>query len=362
MNMSFPSENTSWPITLIIIAGSFIWISSCNPDKNKNQQHFLEKKPQEQNQREVRTQIEPEKEYKLADFEVFSARHLSILDNRLFILAGEPHSVLSLNLNDFKDRYWIGPDKGRGPGELTGISSHDIRNNQIAFSNEQLSKILIYTLEGDVTSEFTTEYGPHRVGLLPGNQILGMAPTSQDHLFQRYNYEGDIIGTFGRPNPDRRGFLQYDGNLHIDNAGNIYFTGLPEPILKKYSPEGDLIFSRATIDNWDTRGNYAESVDGETRIMGYSPAVIYSTYGFTVYDDYMIVRPVDNDMEELQHIVDIYDSSDGSYQYSVEFSDTEPIRLAATDQHIYTTENHGGEHFLLVYPNFLNRTEPPERN
>lgn len=343
-NATFPrySQEVIWVSVILLL---------CSCKKNADDRLFFERTVQETEERLIVDTLRYEKKVKLSDFGIYNPGRLIEDKGRLYIEKDADTKVLTLKIGDFSDRYWIGPGKGRGPNESLDIASIDVLNGHIASADVDNMKILIHDTGNNLVSEFNTEVRPRRIELLSGQRIVVTAQLMNENIFYIYTYEGEKVHSFENKDPMNQEIMPYDGTITTDNDDNIYYAGFPEPILKKYGSDGELIFSRATIDNWNSEANYVKNVSANTMMMRYAPGALFSTYGYTVYKDFIIVRPHHNEIEELHHVVDVYAASNGDYLHSVIFDNDYPLEIAVTDEKVFTLEWRGGEYYLKIYPN-----------
>lgn len=108
--------------------------------------------------------------------------------------------------------------------------------------------------------------------------------------------------------------LRTHGWLACD-AENIFWAGYSEPLLAGYDVSGQSMFSRHTVDFFDVTGNYAFYPERQGDNFWLSPGAIFAASSLALRDDQLwaLVHPNGEDRFSL---IDVYATSDGSYQMS----------------------------------------------
>ncbi len=239
--------------------------------------------------------------------------------------------------------------EGKGPQEILKLQSFDVTDTSMVILDERQNKILIFELPNIFIKEFTLkkEIIPHRIRLLNRNSYIIFAPwIGSEYLFSLMNVDREALLRFENVPPQHNPMV-YEGFINTQNS-NIYYAGYSEPLLKKYSSEGELLYSVATIDNFNTEANYMKSEGGA--MMGYTPAAQYSTESFSIYQSYWVVIPYENGDQISTHL-DIYNERNGHYLGTLEGLKPGTRSLQIDNEFIYAVSTNGKEFMLTRYKN-----------
>ncbi|MDZ7715095.1 MAG: hypothetical protein U5J95_02665 [Balneolaceae bacterium] len=112
---------------------------------------------------------------------------------------------------------------------------------------------------------------------------------------------------------EQNNMLSYEGVIS-GQENKIYFAGYSEPIIKKIDSDGNIVFSKSTIDNYDTSANYAKTQSGDlsNNLLSYTPGALFSSLDLDVCDEHLFIIPHYNDDESFKYL-DLYSSIDGKY-------------------------------------------------
>lgn len=242
---------------------------------------------------------------------------------------------------------------GEGPGELRNMQGIDANASGLLIADSQQNKTVLFsTSEGSLKEQRVAPRTPHRISWVTTDTYAILSPISHDKVFHVISVSDGLQTSFGTavspPNP-----LMYEGRIRA-TEDHLYYAGRSEPVLKKYTTQGDLVYSRATIDNLPSEGNYLTSEDPEFVMFRYTDWALYSTSDFTFSDDYWVVLPVsEEEFKQTHRVIDLYHRSDGSYSHSVGLDRN--LRLIALGSNylfgIHITEDR--ESYLVRYPNIF---------
>lgn len=227
-----------------------IIISACSEEETftESGENFFIKSPQQINKRVFVGELKPVKSQNLDSLDIIASSFLKSNHERLFLSSGRLKKIFVIDKEDLSRDYTISINEGRGPGELVGFNDFDVSSNSIAIVDNPGLKILILDVEGNFLHEFFPKAGarPARVALNDNDDILIYTPITPEFLFNTSDFEGNTINGFSKLG-DLAGHnaLKYTGRVIIKD-NHLYFAGRSESILKKYSLDGDLIFSRTT--------------------------------------------------------------------------------------------------------------------
>jgi len=286
-------------------------------------------------------------------YDIASATELRITNDTLLIPDSDQKRLVRINGNDPTLFESSSLQEGEGPGELGNMQGLDTNETGVLIADSQQRKVVLLPASGEgLKEQRTAQHSPHRISWISADTYAILSPISDETVFHLLSIEEGHLRSFGPavspPNP-----LKYEG--HIQSAGqHLYYAGLAEPVLKKYTRQGELVYARATVDNFPTEGNYFTSEDSEFAMFRYTAWALYSTYHFTVSDDYWIVVPVpEEEFEETHRVIDLYHLADGSYSHSVGLDRNLRLVALRTDYlfGIHITEDR--EYYLVRYPNIF---------
>ncbi|OAN62089.1 hypothetical protein A8B79_03875 [Balneola sp. EhC07] len=325
---------------VLLVLGQFI---SCQ--SRKEQSHFLDTKVQHMEQRNlVSGELNLEFEKDLDDVDIFNYKNIVELDSS-FLLAKKESSELvfldktTLNLNkSFRIK------EGRGPKEVEYIMAFDANEDMIVVADNKLLKILQFDHDGNLIREFKTkEKIPHRLSLSSDNSMHIMNEVFFDDLKDGFLENITILGdknyTYAKENLKDLHPFGTEGNIK-SVKDTVYYLGAYEPFIKKYL-NGEQIYSRSTLDNYDTSVNYITVISNDSRSTSLSPAAIFSSRDFDVKKGSIFVIPYSNGDNDFSFI-DVYASKDGSYIKSFRTIDVpDKINVYEEERSILTIEKVG---------------------
>lgn len=242
--------------------------------------------------------------------------------------------------------------EGKGPGEVLAINAFDVSSKHIALLDSRTSRIVILDRQGNFVKELIIEkIVPSYLALLNDNSILVYSSTTDNYMFREYNLNGTLQNEFAKQQKgENYNSMKYTGHLQVQN-GDIYFLGYGESILKKFEQNGNLLFSRSSIDNWSTEDNYERYNTGEFKVQRFTEDAKYAFTDFTVWADYLIAIPHHNMNAEYRYL-DIYDTKKGDYLGTLK-TEGFALEVVTDDQFIYTKEDLNGDISLKKYPNVI---------
>lgn len=309
---------------------------------------FISKEIQETGQRTVKGSLTAIDSVNLSKFNLYDASSIKMNKTHVFVKDTEDFKIVAIQKNDFDSHYTIDLQEGKGPREILQIQSFDVKDSTMVILDENQSKVLIFELPDIFKKEFTLEkVMPHRIRILNSKSFILFTPmVGSEFLFNRMNIHSESFSFFENV-PSQHNPMVYEGFINTQDD-NFYYAGYSEPMLKKYSSDGEIIYSVATIDNFDTEANYLESDDGA--IMGYTPGALFSTSEFDIYQDYWLVLPYNNDDLSPTYL-DIYDEKSGQYIGTVEGLKSGTTSLQIDNSYIYAISTNGKKFTLTRYKN-----------
>lgn len=327
-------------------------ISGCSAETTMEFEHFLDRLEQTATERNNTAMSEPNTRLNLADFNIYSAGHLVQNRTHLFFVDFGNLSVVKISKSGFQEPVLFTFNNSSGPGELQAIRSVAVAENELLIGDPRQLRIVLTDIQGHYIRDIHTDFSPDNLFYLGGNRILNFNAHQQDHLFTVCNVEADTATGFEEITFDFEDSMKYPGYLSVDNE-HIFYAGYSEPILKKYTTEGELIFSRAIINNFDTADQYVYRTMGERRMVGFSEDALYSSMDIAHFGSCFIVIPHHHGNEEATYL-DMYDASDGSYKETLSIHQRPPS-IAVDDDHLYLLVQHEDDMILERYPNPLRK-------
>lgn len=199
--------------------------------------------------------------------------------------------------------------QGQGPGEFinpTDFITDSSKN--FLFVDARTSRITKWSEEGELIEEVSIPFGlvPHRYAYLNELQSALFTLTGQFSI-HILNREGQIEkSALSVTDLDfsRKGLL-LDGNITADDE-RIYYTGRRNNLIKAYSNDGELIYSRNTINPIER--DLLNMSDDELRE---TPS---SALDIEIFNNYLFILNggADDDPNRWRYL-DVYDKSDGEY-------------------------------------------------
>lgn len=310
--------------------------------------NFLSKEVQTTDQRTIKGALTAVDSVNLSKFNIYAAYSIKMNQTHLFVKDSEDFKVVAISKDDFENHYTIDIKEGKGPQEILHFQSFDVSDSSLVILDENYSKVLIFKLPDVFIKEFKLkEVMAHRIRILDNQSYIIFAPMiGSKYLFNLMNMNEGTLQRFGNI-PAQHNPMVYEGFINTHND-NIYFAGYSEPLLKKYATEGELVYSVATIDNFNTEANYLQTDGGA--MMGYTPAAQFSTRSFNIYQSYWVVVPYKNGDQVSTHL-DIYNERNGHYLGTLEGLKPGTRSLQADDKFIYAVSTNGRKFTLTRYKN-----------
>lgn len=315
-------------------------------------EHFLDKEPQAVTERSISSLGEPDAILNFSDHEIYSAGTLEQNETQLFSINYGTFSIARMDKEDFSNLQLLSFSEGSGPGELQALQSIAVSNERVYAGDPRQLRIVITDVNGSYIEDLNTSFSPNGLFSIGENRLLNNAAHQQDHLFVMYDVERDSTNGFEEITFGFDDVMKYPGYLSADQD-YIFYAGYSEPLLRKYSTDGTLLFSRATIDNYDTSDQYVARTMGENRVVGFSDDAKYSSLDVAHHGDKFLVIPHHNGEAGFKYL-DVYDASDGNYIETF-LVDYNPRKIVLDDEYLYLLATDGEDNFLLRYQNSLIR-------
>ena len=217
----------------------------------------------------------------------------------------------------FEDSLFL--NKGNGPREFQHVTwLAPNQDGSLVIADEITSKIVErkngFEPSSDQIEYVDKSFHPHRIAFV-GNSLVGMSARNEYALLQTVDIQKNTTQGWSYKNNantiQNYTPLRYEGKLFADGE-YAFFTGFSEPVIKKFDSLGKLIYSRSTIDNYDTSINYFSAIDGDFKNYKLSNYALLSTWGACADKDYLYVIPIHNGDPSYTYI-DVYQKETGDY-------------------------------------------------
>lgn len=330
-----------WVLTGLLIA------AGCS-EEGTEYETFLDRTDQQATERVVSGEPETEASVNLSDYEIYSAGNLAANSTHLFMVDYGRANVVRVSKTDLSDiEVWDIPE-GEGPGEVQIVQAVGPTDEHVYIGDPRSMKLVKKDTDGHHLRDISAEFSPGNFVITRTGRIINQSPVMQENQFVIYHPQADSLYGFEEGQVDIEESMKYSGYLSADGEA-LYYGGYSEPVLRKYSLEGDLLFSRSTIDNIDTRDNYQDYSSDEFRAFGFSEDARYSTYRLDVSGDELFVIPFHNGESGFRYL-DIYDAQNGEYRSSLRM-DYFPRDVIAEGDYIFTlTRDEQEEMWICRYP------------
>lgn len=276
-----------------------------------------DREPQKSDERIFINQPERLHQINLTELEIFGPMIMRLADDGGIALYDYATSNgYYLPQNNYSSPVAIGDGKGGGPREF-------VNPTDIAFDNEgniwiadpRQGRISIWDRDGDLLRTINpAPRQPHRIALSANRCIIFGSGT--DHtLFKITDIDGNKIDTIESIGSDMSGWIfTYEGYLTSYRRGFVY-TGLWYGIIRKYTEDGELVYSRGTIDPVGPAEPEHRTIEGTRVVMAPRDAAI-ATLSNTIANDMLYLLSIDNN-DRKTRMIDVYDLAAGDYRYSI---------------------------------------------
>ena len=138
---------------------------------------------------------------------------------------------------------------GQGPGEFVLPKCFCVDKNGFVYvADIGKRKIEIFDKKGSVYTSFYIKPTYESATVLAKNMdTIYVATTKEDKIITAYNYKGEELFSFCDAKKEKTKFAQTFSNvvyMSYDDYGNIWVAYRAFPIIRKYTPKGELIFEK----------------------------------------------------------------------------------------------------------------------
>jgi len=281
--------------------------------ENTSSYSFLSRQPQNVEARRFEPVPSPRDSVETGAINLFGPDFLYIRAGTLYVddYEGITSKVLALDGAALSPLRIIGREPGQGPGQVQRPFVL-LSDSTIVFADENQRKIAQYDVSGRFVDEFRIPgVYPSDVTVLK-DRLLVFTTSPRPYLFNWVNGKGDVVDGFQVADATNTNTLKYTGSITSD-AEHVYFVGYGEPLIKKYTADGEQVFSVTTVDNLPSEVNYMSFGSGEQHISRFTEHALHSSIGVEVFGPYLIVLPYNDIDGNVHRAIDVYSSEDGRY-------------------------------------------------
>lgn len=325
------------------ITGVLIFISVIGCGEKKEKEHFLNAEVQNTTQRiidEKALTLILEKD--LEELEIFDYYFIKEINESIIIEQPKELAITYLDKKNLDLQKSFTITSGRGPKELEYIMALDASEKVVAVADNRLKKVILFDHDGNLIREFLTEKKtPHRLALTDNGDINMLFKiyfnNIENDFLENLNLFGEVNYSFEKEGVENLHPFAIEGNIK-SIKDTLFYVGAYEPFIKKYV-RGELLYSRATIDNFDTSLNYVTVISDESRSTSLTPEAVFSSLDFDIKDGHLFIIPDPNGDKDFSYI-DVYNTSNGEYIKSFKpFDFPHAINVYENERSILTIEN-----------------------
>lgn len=324
--------------------------TGCKNSKDKNSEINYFSGKQQSAKTEVIDSLRPEEKVKLSNSGIYRPGDIDSYSNYLFISDIKDRKVYKLKNTSLTIVDTIGSGRGQGPGEAERLKSIDVANGEVIVPDVRGRKIMIFDTDDGLKKSINTKsFPPKKVDVIDRNNIVvstnAMPSVSKFIVIDR---KGNILNEFINIE-ESENLLKYNDNL-LATGKSIYVSGFPEPLLRRFNMDGELIYSRYTINKIPTLYNYNKSSLGNDRVRySFSNNALYSSYCMTNIRNHLYISPVHNIDGTVRRLIDVYNKKNGNYVHSFRIEGNIINLTHGRNGHLYAIERIDKETFLTEY-------------
>lgn len=135
--------------------------------------------------------------------------------------------------------------KGQGPNEFIDAHELKIKNNKLYVYDNGNNKMSIFDLTGELLKSFRVPCILRSFSVNSKGHIFGTSP-SETGIVKVFSEEGEQLNSFGELIKDSDLYLSRilsESIIEIDDKDNVYLILMQSPYMRKYTDNGDLIWS-----------------------------------------------------------------------------------------------------------------------
>ncbi|NGP88478.1 hypothetical protein G3569_08930 [Aliifodinibius halophilus] len=320
----------------------------------QNYQSFWQSLPQEVEKRSNKGILTVNDSLLLSErYDILDTSSLKINGDNLYIEDQAQQKIYAIDKHTLNQKASISISEGRGPRELTRLGSFDVASETVVISSINMQKIQIWNTDGSFRDEFRYKnLHPRRIRLNSNNNMVILSNfffvDGERNLIQVINSDGNPVSGFGKVSKENYSSLKAEGHMLVDDQDNVYYAGYSEHIFKKWDPEGNLIFSVKSIDNYPSEANYAKMEGANQKISRYLEHAYFNAVGSTIYKNKWLIIHGGSNSKSNQSKIDIYNRNNGKYLFTVELPN-KTGHIAADDQYLFVIHKIENEKYLFEY-------------
>lgn len=310
---------------------------SCNEKQNQGRTGvFLHGKAQTAESRVFADKISaPDEIASLDTLRLFNPFSIVVSNDQVIVHNGPPNTRFWVaNTKNLSENFTFG-SPGRGPGEyLNPIDVEFSADGFIYVMDSRLRRLDKWSATGEIIESKVFEtLEPYRMALNEGSNELIVFTPPRNQLFHRYDRDYNYVSSFQSSSDSLRLFLrrvQLSGEINSDPNG-LYYAGYGNHFLKKYSFDGELLYSRKMIEEIQPPSIITEETgDSNGTMFRISDDFKPAARTMMSYQDKIFVLYMGNDSNLMGRTVDVYNSDSGDYLYSLKIS-TKDRRASSID-------------------------------
>ncbi|MCC5912838.1 MAG: hypothetical protein JJU46_00565 [Balneolaceae bacterium] len=307
---------------------------------------YLDREVQEISERVTSPLGDPLEVLNFTEREIYSPGTLKKNSSHLFLINFGSFSVTKVPIDRFEDTEVISFSEGSGPGELQSLQSLAVSDDKLFAGDPTQRRVVITDTDGQHLEDRSVQFSPDNLIFIDDGVLLNYNAHQQDDLYTFYHMEGDSTTGFEEIDFGFGDMMKYVGYISVYDS-HIFFAAYSEPMMRKYSTDGVLHFSRANIDNFDTSDQYEERTMGDNRMVTFSEDALFSAMDVTVDGEILYVIPHHNGNSE-NRFIDLYSSESGDYIETYTL-DLHPRQITVDEEYIFVLTRDGDDDLLLRY-------------
>lgn len=229
-----------------------------------------------------------------------------------------------------------GRGTGRGPGEMLNPTDfHVAANGEVRVLDPAQGRIQFFDAAGQPTRTVKLEVPALRFAVHGDGRWTAFG--NRDLLFHTFTATGELVDDFGRLVPDQlRRAVALQGEIEPTPDGGIVYAPLRGGYLARFSPAGELVYYRETVQP----NPYPDIMERESdggRMVTKEQRETLSTVSASVQGDSLFALTVAMVDGKRRGVIDVYDLATGAYSYSFVSPQRGPQSIHVTPTHLYVT-------------------------
>lgn len=306
-----------------------------------------ERKPQKSGERIFTNPPEHQHKINLTELEIFGPMIMRVAhDGGIALYDYAIFNGYFFPPDNYSSPVSIGDGKGGGPREFVNPTdiAFDTEGN-IWIADPQQGRISIWSRTGDLLRTINpAPRQPHRIALT-GNRCIIFGSGTDHTLFKITDIDGNKIDTIESIGSDILGWIfTYEGYLTSHRRGFVY-TGLWYGIIRKYTEDGELLYSRGTIDPVGPAKPEHRTIEGTRVVMAPRDAPMATLSSYIANEKLYLLSPDNNDNNI--RMIDVYELSTGDYRYSIPLPERTRF-IGITENTLISLEGRDEEPFFVI--------------